>query len=80
MFKTYKDKMQMRSLGKNPISYENIQKETNIYEQKPVNIDDFNDSEEADVKERVQKRKNNAGKSRNKTNLKKKTKSRRNQG
>ena len=56
-FKTYKDKMQMRSLGKNPISYENIRKETNIYEQKPVNIDDFNDSEEADVKERVQKRK-----------------------
>ena len=47
----------MRSLGKNPISYENIRKETNIYEQKPVNIDDFNDSEEADVKERVQKRK-----------------------
>ena len=51
MFKTYKDKMQMRSLGKNPINYENIQKETNTYEQKPVNIDDFNNSEEADVKE-----------------------------
>ena len=57
MFKTYKDKMQMRSLGKNPINYENIRKETNIYEQKPVNIDDFNNSEEADVKERVSKRK-----------------------
>ena len=57
MFKTYKDKMQMRSLGKNPINYENIQKETNTYEQKPVNIDDFNDSEEADAKERVEKRK-----------------------
>ena len=47
----------MRSLGKNPINYENIQKETNTYEQKPVNIDDFNNSEEADVKERVEKRK-----------------------
>ena len=57
MFKTYKDKMQMRSMGKNSINYENIRKETNIYEQKPVNVDDFNDSEEADVKERVGKRK-----------------------
>ena len=57
MFKTYKDKMQMRALGKNPNNYENIRKETNIYEQKPINIDDFNDSEEADVKVRVEKQK-----------------------
>ena len=28
-----------------------------IYEQKPVNIDDFNESEEAEVKQRVEKRK-----------------------
>ena len=47
----------MRSMGKNPNNYENIQKETNIYEQKPVNIHDFNDSEEADVKEQVEKNK-----------------------
>ena len=58
IIKTYKDKMQMRSIGKNPNNYDNIQKETNIYEHKPVNIDDFNDSEEADVKERVEQRKN----------------------
>ena len=58
MFKTYKDKMQIRSMGKSPNNYENIRKETNIYEQKPVNIDKFNDSEEADVKEQVEKRKN----------------------
>ena len=57
MLKTYKDKMQMRALGKNPNNYENIRKETNIYEQKPINIDDFNDSEEADVKVRVEKQK-----------------------
>ena len=38
-------------MGKNPANYETIQKETNIYEQKPVNIDDFNKSEEAEVKE-----------------------------
>ena len=38
--KTYKDKKQLESsLGKNPESYENIRNETNIYEQKPINID-----------------------------------------
>ena len=45
-------------MGKSPNNYENIRKETNIYEQKPVNIDKSNDSEEADVKEQVEKRKN----------------------
>ena len=50
--------MQMeRSIGERPANYETTRKETNIYEQKPVNIDDFNDSEEAEVKERVEKRK-----------------------
>ena len=44
------------SLGKNPENYENIHKETNIYEQKPVTIDDFNEVEEKEVKERVEKR------------------------
>ena len=48
----------MRSMGKSPNNYENIRKETNIYQQKPVNIDKSNDSEEADVKEQVEKRKN----------------------
>ena len=43
MFKTYKDKMQIRSMGKNLINYETIQKEMNTYEQKRINIDDFND-------------------------------------
>ena len=45
------------SIGKNHANYETIRKETNIFEQKPINIDDFNDSEEADVKERIEKRK-----------------------
>ena len=58
MFKTYKNKMQMeRSIGERPANYETTRKETNIYAQKPVNIDDFNDSEEAEVKEGVEKRK-----------------------
>ena len=47
----YKDKIQTRSIEKNPNNYENIRKETNTYEQKAINIDDFNDSEEAEVKE-----------------------------
>ena len=44
-------------MGKNPANYETIRKETNIYEQKPVNIDDFNKSKEAEVKEWVEKQK-----------------------
>ena len=57
IFKTYKDKMQIGCIGKNPINYESIRKETNTYEQKPVNIDDFNDYQEAEIKDRVNKQK-----------------------
>ena len=45
------------SLDKNPENYENIRNETNIYEQKPTNVHDFNKVEEKGVKERVEKRK-----------------------
>ena len=44
------------SLGKNPENYKNICKETNIYEEKLVNIDGFNELEEKEVKTRVEKR------------------------
>ena len=44
-------------MGKNPANYETIRKETNIYEQKPVNIDDFNEAEEVELKQGVEKRK-----------------------
>ena len=45
IFKTYKDKKQLEiSMGKNPANYETIRKEKNIYEQKSVNIDEFNES------------------------------------
>ena len=58
MFKTYKDKKQLQSsMGKNPANYETIRKETNIYDQKPVNIDDFNEAEEVELKQGVEKRK-----------------------
>lgn len=42
-------------MGKNPRNYESIKKETHIYEQKPINIDDFNEAEEAEVKQQVGK-------------------------
>ena len=54
----YKDKKKWEtSLGKNPENYETIRNETNIYEQKPVSIDQSNDVEETEVGERVAKRK-----------------------
>ena len=44
-------------MGKNPAKLESVRKETNIYEQKPINIDDYNESEEAEVKQLVENRK-----------------------
>ena len=44
-------------MGKNPDNYESIRNETNIYEQKPINIDDFNEAKETEIKKRVEKRK-----------------------
>ena len=44
------------SLRKNQENHKNIRKETNIYEQKSVNIGDFNEVEEKEVKECVEKR------------------------
>ena len=58
IFRTYKDKKQLESsLGKNPENYESICNETYTYEQKPINVDDFNEVEEKEVKERFEKRK-----------------------
>ena len=45
------------SLGKSPHNYEEIRDETCVYEQKPIKIDDFNEDEEKEVKERAEKRK-----------------------
>ena len=44
-------------MGKNPDNYETIRDETNIYKQKPINNDEFNDVEEDEVREWVKKRK-----------------------
>ena len=55
-FKTYKDKTQFEiSFGKNPENYETIKSETSVFEQKPIKVDDFNEIEEKEVKERVEK-------------------------
>ena len=46
IFKTYKDKKQLEiSLGKNPESYETIRNETSVFEQRPIEVDDFNEIE-----------------------------------
>ena len=45
------------SLAKNPENYEKICHETNIYEQKPISIDERNDVEESGFCACVEKRK-----------------------
>ena len=55
MFKTYKDKKNIEYLRKNPQNYENVCNETSVYEQKLIKIDDFNEIEEKEVKECVEK-------------------------
>ena len=58
IFKIYKDKRKLDiSLGKNPENYESIRNKTNIYEQKSINIDNFNETEEKEVKVRIEKQK-----------------------
>ena len=75
IFKTYKDRKQLgSSLGKNPENYENIRNETNIYKQKPILVDDFNEVEEKEVKERVEKGKLKRGEVAEKNKLLKKRK------
>ena len=82
MFKTYKRKKKMKLLGKSPKNYEEISNDVLVYKQKPVKIDDFNEGEQKEIKDRVEKRKlkrrevaeNNkllTKKKRNKTQIKK---------
>ena len=58
MCKTYKDKKKLEaSLGKNRNNYEEIRNETSVYDQKPIKVHDFNEIEEKQIKELVEKRK-----------------------
>ena len=59
MLKTCKDKIKLEALGKIPQNYEGIKSEISIFEQKRVKIDDFNEAEEKEIKEPVEKRKMN---------------------
>ena len=62
LFKVYRDNMMMQqqSLAKNSGNYEQ-QSETCEFEQKPIkNFDQFSDSEEREVKERAEKRREKA--------------------
>ena len=43
-------------MGKKPQNYKNAHAETSVFEQKPIKIDDFNEFEEREVKEHVEKR------------------------
>ena len=57
MFKTSKDMKNIVSLGKNPQNYENVRNETCIYKRKSIKINNSNEAEEKELKERVEKRK-----------------------
>ena len=58
VFKTCKVKEKLEaSLGKNLNNYKKIRNETSAYEQKPIKVDDFNEIEEKQVKEWVERRK-----------------------
>ena len=86
LFKSHRDKQLMRqhATAKNLSKYEDVKKEANEYEQKPIkNFDSFNDQEENETKEKAQKRlaekklerkkikRKNAKKDQKKINLKK---------
>ena len=58
LFKSHRDKQLMRqhATAKNLSKYEDVKKEANEYEQKPIkNFDSFNDQEENETKEKAQK-------------------------
>ena len=57
MFKTYKRKKKMNLLGKSPKNYEEISNDVLVYEQKPIKIDNFNEAEQKEIKEHIEKRK-----------------------
>ena len=57
LLKTQKHKKSIESLGKNPPNHENVCNETDVFEQKPIKIVDFNEGEEKEIKERVEKQK-----------------------
>ena len=47
----------MKLLGKSPKNYEEISNDVLVYEQKPIKIDNFNEAEQKEIKEHIEKRK-----------------------
>ena len=45
----------MEMLGKNPKSHEVIRNEVSVYEKQTIEIDDFDETEEKEIKERIEK-------------------------
>ena len=46
----YEDKKQLEiSLGKNSLNYKTIRNKTSVFEQKPIEVNDFNEIEEKQV-------------------------------
>ena len=50
VFKTCKDKKKIEQAGKNPQNYQAKRHDSFVFEQKPVEIDMFNNDEEKQVK------------------------------
>ena len=44
-------------MRKIPQNYDNAYSETSVFEQKPIKVDDFNETEGKEIKKRVKKRK-----------------------
>ena len=47
----------MKLLGESPKNYEEISNDVLVCKQKPIKIDDFNEAEQKEIKDHVEKRK-----------------------
>ena len=57
VFKTYKDKKKLEHLSKEPSNFTKERNKAFKFEQKPLEIDNFNNAEEEIVNEKTEKRK-----------------------
>ena len=57
VFKIHKDKKKLKYLGKEQSNFTKERNETFKFEQKSLEIDDFNDAKEQEVNEKVEKKK-----------------------
>ena len=57
VFKIHKDKKKLKYLGKEQSNFTKERNETYKFEQKSLEIDDFNDAKEQEVNEKIEKKK-----------------------